>query len=83
VNLLYESDGAGGLLVYDSRELPEREYRLNANEAAILMAAESPRTASSLKETQWMFLRRIRSQCETIGWARASVSRGKKNPIVS
>ena len=49
VDLLYDIDEAGGLLVHDSREVPARIYRLNPNEATVLIAAETPRAISSLK----------------------------------
>jgi ribosomal peptide maturation radical SAM protein 1 len=50
VDLLYEHDGHGGLVVRDSRELPERVYRLNAAEAGVLTTAESPKNKAALKE---------------------------------
>jgi len=50
VDLLYDTEAGGDLLVHDSRELPARTHKLDANAARVLMAAETPRTVASLKK---------------------------------
>jgi ribosomal peptide maturation radical SAM protein 1 len=49
-DLLYDFTNSAGFAVYDSRELPAQVHRLTADEAAVLVAAECPRTVASLKE---------------------------------
>lgn len=49
IELLYTPDDRGGLAVHDSRVLPAKDYHLNATEAALLQAAERPRSTASLR----------------------------------